>query len=229
MFNNVNQLERTESAGLYVGKVVDNKDPKKLQRVRVEIPNKLTGEVASLPWCFPAQHSLFGMTESAYSVGVPVIGSTVIVEFQEGDLHYGCVTSNIHTAITTVSGDLAVNYPNRRGWLDPANNLFYIDITSGSVVANFLHKSGTRIRVEDNGDVIIHSVADIKTSCVNWSLDASSSVTIKTNTIQVNASSTTIDSNISTNGSLTNNGINVSSTHTHHGVTPGLGSTSTPD
>jgi phage baseplate assembly protein gpV len=229
MFNNLNQLDPSDYSIPFIGKVVDNNDPKKLQRVKVEIPNLLTGEASSLPWCFPAQHSLFGMTETAYSVGVPVVGSTVIVEFQNGDIHYGCVTSAIHTSISAVSGELATNYPNRRGWLDPAGNLFYIDITDGQVKAHFLHKSGTRFTVEDNGDIIVHSVKDIKQSCINWSLEASNSISFKTSTVTGDASSTTWNSNIATNGTLTNNGVNVSSTHTHGGVRGGPDSTSVPN
>ena len=234
MFNNLNQFESPDYSIPFIGRVVDNKDPKLLQRVKVEIPNLLTGDPANLPWCFPAQHSLFGMTDTAYSVGVPVIGSTVVVEFQNGDIHYGMVSSCLHTSISNVSGELATNYPNRRGWLDPANNLFYIDITSGQVIAHFLHKSGTRITIADNGKVIVHSVDDIAYSCNNFTLNASQSVAITTprytsSTTTTDITGTThIEGNTSTNGTLTNNGVNVSSTHVHGGITGGPSSTSTP-
>ena len=234
MFNNLNQFESPDYSIPFIGRVVDNKDPKLLQRVKVEIPNLLTGDPANLPWCFPAQHSLFGMTDTAYSVGVPVIGSTVVVEFQNGDIHYGMVSSCLHTSTSNVSGELATNYPNRRGWLDPANNLFYIDITSGQVIAHFLHKSGTRITIADNGKVIVHSVDDIAYSCNNFTLNASQSVAITTSrytsaTTTTDITGTThIEGNTSTNGTLTNNGVNVSSTHVHGGITGGPSSTSTP-
>lgn len=234
MFNNLNQFESPDYTIPFIGKVVDNKDPKLMQRVKVEIPGLLVGDVASLPWCFPAQHSLFGMTDSAYSVGVPVLGSTVLVEFQQGDLHYGRVSSCLHTSSSSVSGELATNYPNRRGWLDPANNLFYIDITSGQVIAHFIHKSGTRITIADNGKVTVHSVDDIDYSCNNFSLSATQSVSIttpvyeaKTTTTHITGT-TTIDGNTSTNGTLTNNGVNVSSTHVHPGISRGPSNSDTP-
>jgi phage baseplate assembly protein gpV len=234
MFNNLNQFESPDYSIPFIGKVVENKDPKLLQRVKVEIPNLLTGDPANLPWCFPAQHSLFGMTDTAYSVGVPVIGSTVVVEFQNGDIHYGMVSSCLHTSISNVSGDLATNYPNRRGWLDPANNLFYVDITSGQVVVHFLHKSGTRLTIADNGKITVHSVDDIAYSCNNFSLAASQSVSISTPKYTASTSTTDItgrthiEGNTSMNGTLTNNGVNVSSTHVHGGITGGPSSTSTP-
>lgn len=235
MFNNLNQFESPDYTIPFLAKVVDNKDPKKLQRVKVEIKGLMTGAISDLPWCFPAQHSLFGMTDSAYSVGVPVVGSTVMVEFQGGDIHYGCVSSCLHTSLSAVAGELATNYPNRRGWLDPANNLFYVDITSGQVRVHFLHKSGTRITIEDNGKVIVHSVDDINYSCNNFRLSASQSVDIQTPSYTSTTSTTNItgkthiDGNISTVGTHTNNGTNISSTHTHGGVRPGVGSTSTPN
>lgn len=229
MFNSLNQQEPSDYTGLFIGKVVDNKDPRMLQRVKVEIPNLTTGAPDSLPWCFPAQHSLFGMTESAYSVGVPVIGSYVVVEFQGGDLNYGCVSSCLHTAKTSVSGELATNYPNRRGWLDPAGNLFFIDITGGQVVAKFLHKSGTSITIQDNGRVIVNSVEDIEQSCQNMRIKVASQLSINAGTIVAAASTTTVNSNIATSGTLTNNGVDVSSTHTHGGVVGGPGSTSVPN
>jgi phage baseplate assembly protein gpV len=234
MFNNLNQFESPDYSIPFIGKVVDNNDPKKLQRVKVEIPNLLTGDPANLPWCFPAQHSLFGMTESAYSVNVPVVGSTVMVEFQGGDIHYGVVSSCLHTSKTTVSGELANNYPNRRGWLDPANNLFYIDITSGQVIVHFLHKSGTRLTVADNGKVTVHSVDDIAYSCNNFSLNASKSILIQTPTYRAETSTTSIvgttdiQGNTSTTGTLTNNGTDVSSTHAHSGISRGPGVTDPP-
>lgn len=234
MFNNLNQLESPDYTIPFIGRVVDNKDPKLMQRVKVEIPGLLTGEVSSLPWCFPAQHSLFGMTASAYSVGVPVVGSTVMVEFQQGDLHYGIVSSCLHTSNTSVSGELATNYPNRRGWLDPANNLFYIDITSGQVVAHFLHKSGSRITIADNGKITVHSVNDIDYSCNNFALAASQSVYIKTPTYKAETSTTSIigttdiSGDTSTTGTLVNNGVNVSSTHVHPGISRGPSLSDTP-
>ena len=234
MFNNLNQFESPDYTVPFMGKVIDNKDPKKLQRVKVEVPNLLTGSPEDLPWCFPAQHSLFGMTDTAYSVGVPVIGSYVMIEFQSGDIHYGMVKSCLHTAKSEVSGELATNYPNRRGWLDPSNNLFYIDITSGQVIVHFLHKSGTRLTIQDNGKIVVHSVDDIEYSCNNFKLNASQSISLQTPTYTSSTSTTDItgtthiQGNTSTDGTLTNNGVNVSSTHTHGGITGGPGFTATP-
>lgn len=234
MFNNLNQFESPDYSIPFIGKVVDNNDPKRLQRIKVEIPNLLVGDTASLPWCFPAQHSLFGMTDTAYSVGIPVIGSTVMVEFQGGDLHYGVVSSCLHTSNTSISGELAVNYPNRRGWLDPANNLFYVDITSGQVIVHFVHKSGSRFTIADNGKVTVHSVDDIEQSCNNFILNAKQSVRISTPTYTSTTDTTSISGttsiagNTSTTGTLTNNGVNVSSTHVHPGISRGPGSTDSP-
>ena len=157
-----------------------------------------------------------------------------MVEFQNGDLHYGIVNSCLHTSLSSVSGELATNYPNRRGWLDPANNLFFIDITDGQVVAHFRHKSGTLFTISDNGRVTVHSVDDILYSCNNFSLNASQSVRITTPQYTAETSTThivgttSIDGDTSTIGTLTNNSIDVSSTHAHSGVSSGPSVTGTP-
>lgn len=135
------------------GKVVDNLDPLFKQRIKVEIPNLMEGPPEMLPWIGPLVQSKFGMTAVAVSVAVPVIDSVVEVEFQDGDLAYGIMTGSLHTEISALLGPLEINYPARRGWLDPMGNWSYIDITPGMVEFQLHHKSGTQYTTYDDGKV----------------------------------------------------------------------------
>lgn len=68
--------------GKYRGKVVDNKDPKGLGRIRVEVPELLNDQktgwaLPCLPCCGSKDTGLFT---------IPEIGSNVWVEFQAGNL-----------------------------------------------------------------------------------------------------------------------------------------------
>lgn len=152
-FNNVSDVENEGRTGMFQGKVVDNLDPLLKQRIKVEVPNLLQGPPELLPWVGPIVQSKFGMTESAVSVAVPVIGSIVMVQFQNGDLHYGATVGGLHTELSAELGPLETNYPARRGWYDPVQNWSYIDITPGMVEFQLHHKSGTQYTTYEDGRV----------------------------------------------------------------------------
>ena len=162
-FNNQAEDEDTSLKGRrFQGVVIDNKDPTFKQRVRVSIPNLLEGKSSDLPWIGPSVQSSFGVTDTAVTVGVPAIGSIVTVTFQDGDLNFGMYDSSLHTARMPTPSEFVTNYPDRRGWLDPAGNLCYIDVTDGQVVFYLKHKSGTTFTVSDGGAVTVTAVQDIR-------------------------------------------------------------------
>ena len=160
-FNSVNDMEAPAYDGYYVGTVVANNDPKKLQRVKVSVPSLLEGAEALLPWVAPLLSSPFGFTSSAGVVAVPVIGARVVVEFQEGQLYYGLLKGSVPTAAFTLPTELATNYPGRRGWKDPAGNVFFIDNTAGANTISVQHASGAVVSIANNGDVLVSSPTKI--------------------------------------------------------------------
>ncbi len=209
-FASVNDMptESPTAGRKFQGKVVDNLDPLLKQRLKVEIPNFMEGPPDLLPWIGPLVQSKFGMTDTACSVNVPVIGSVIELEFQDGDLSYGVMTGSIHTEISAMLGPLETNYPARRGWLDPVSNWSYIDITSGMVEFQLHHKSGTQYTTFDDGRV--HHLAvnlyfieapDIKEEAYNThkvistisTHDASESHTLTSPTVVTNCDNRTIN------------------------------------
>lgn len=159
-FGNVSDIPESHRNGYFQGIVVDNNDPEQKQRIKVEIPNLIEGDPALMPWIGPVIRSKFGMTDKAVTVEVPVLDSIVVVEFQDGDPHYGMTVGSLHTEISADLGVLATNYPNRRGWVDPVGNWSFIDITQGSVQFQLHHYSGTEYTTNDDGSVLHDAVGD---------------------------------------------------------------------
>lgn len=152
--------------GHFMAEVVFNDDPERKQRVKVTIPNLLEGPEETLPWVGPLVSSGFGITGSAYSIGVPALGSVLAVTFQGGDLNHGVYSPSLHTAKTALSSEHSTNYPFRRGWKDPVGNTFYVDTTPGATDAEFKHNSGTFAKFLDNGDLEVESIEEIRVKAV---------------------------------------------------------------
>ena len=149
---------------MYIAKVVDNKDPDMLQRIKVTIPDLMTGAPETLPWLLPVTYPAFGGTTTEYmTVNVPHIGDVVVVVFQDADLSYGMYIGSVPIGGQQI-GPLAENYPNRYGFRDPANNHLYVDTTDGKTDVEFRHNSGTVLHVDNAGNVTVHVVANRDTT-----------------------------------------------------------------
>ena len=100
---------------------------------------------------------------------------------------------------------------NARKSAPPGSRRMY-DISDAMYVGGFLNKAPTHYIQFTNGGILVHTPG----------------------AVTVNASSTTINSDVSINGNLsvigtlTNNGVNTGSTHRHSGVQTGSDSTGTP-
>lgn len=199
-FNNQNQIEAPEYEGSFIGTVVDNDDPERLQRVKVLIPGLLEAEPSLLPWIAPSLHSYFGVTTNAGEMQVPVLGSTLEVVFQRGDLNYGMYRGYLHTARHAPDPDLLKNYPNRRGWVDPAGNKFWMDITPRGVITHYEHPTGTMFTIDSLGNLTVEVVANTTLNVLG-----NTSITTQGNTSVTTSGNTAVSTNgntsISTGGS----------------------------
>ena len=156
LMNNMNQLEDSSYSGKFVGTVVFNQDPLKKQRIKVSIPNLLEAPVDQLPWFAPVLASGFGNEATSNVMQVPIVGSKVVVEFQNEDIHYGLYVGYVDSKEIHDDPELLVNYPKRRGWRDPAGNKLIIDHTGGQETVEFRHKSGTKFFIYPNGNLLVH-------------------------------------------------------------------------
>lgn len=170
MLNNLQQIERHDYEGnWFVGTVVANNDPEKLERVKVTIPGLFEDAEDLLPWVAPVRFGSVPNKPGAHGSfgGVPTVGSVVWVILQDGNPQYPLYSGSPIMKGGPVAEAL-VNYPNRRGFKDPAGNLYYSDNTPGSNIVTFRHASGTTITVNNDGSVNIAAVATITSSAPQW-------------------------------------------------------------
>jgi uncharacterized protein involved in type VI secretion and phage assembly len=80
-------LERVQHRyyGKYRGTVIDNRDPAKLGRLRLNVPSVLGGEVVT-GWATPC--TPYGGASGQGFVFIPEVGAGVWTEFEEGDLEF---------------------------------------------------------------------------------------------------------------------------------------------
>lgn len=160
------------SVSYHVGLVVFNEDPDRQQRIKVTVPGFLEDpNPDNLPWVGPISHSAFGNTREFGSVRVPVLGSLVIVEFQNGDMNHGLYDGFVSTRDlgAAMHPDLATNYPHRYGFWDPKGNVSFTDLLTGE--SQFRHNSGTTINIAPNGRVTGTFVENI-VATVSGNVDA---------------------------------------------------------
>ena len=155
MLDNLNDQDRPDYSGYFIGTVVFNNDPEHIERIKVSIPGLFAGDTSTLPWLGKKKAELFpAARDGSYGTFglVPLLGTQVIVEFQNSNPLYGLYSATPHQTNERVSEALT-NYLYRYGFKDPAGNLFMIDTKPGSVEILIKHKSGTLIKIGDGGDI----------------------------------------------------------------------------
>lgn len=150
----LHDLKPLDSNRLLVGIVVDNNDPTKKQRIRVQIPGVLEGEDTSLlPWMAPRHMSPYGIGDDFGVQRIPRIGSRVYVSFQDGDGSFGEYLADVVSASVTPPDELLTNYPNRVGMFTPLGDLMYLDMTSGDMMMRRV--SGTSVKIDGAGNMVV--------------------------------------------------------------------------
>ena len=97
----------------YVGVVVDNNDPERLCRIKVQIA-QVFDEISTdlLPWALPSLNHTGGASAKTGNVDIPDIGSKVSIVFEDGNIDYPRY-SGYHVDKKTILEECRENYPNR--------------------------------------------------------------------------------------------------------------------
>lgn len=165
-----------------VGRVVANNDPSGCQRVRIRLP-EVYDDVpdTALPWAIPKYMPLgVGQGGGASAMCVPVVGSLLYVELQEGDPHFP-VYVGAPSPASVLNPKLKTNYPSRYGYFDPQGNGWYVDMKTND--AEWVHHSGTSFHVSPDGSVTqtIKGAWTVKVAgAIKWETPAAASLTCAT-------------------------------------------------
>lgn len=74
--------------GNYIGRVVDNNDPKKEGRIKVSVFSLFDNlESENIPWAYPSTNITGGSYSGGGFLSIPKIGSTVRVQFEKGNIY----------------------------------------------------------------------------------------------------------------------------------------------
>lgn len=162
MFTNPSREMRPQAIGnrLFIGTVVDNNDPRRLQRVRVSCPDMWEGiEVTDLPWFMPIGAATMGNRPGMGTLAPLAVGSRVWVGFLD-DTPYNPVVWGSATTEDTQLGELtASGYPHAHGFIDQSGNCFIVDTAANTV--SFTHVSGFNISIGADGKPTITSPVDL--------------------------------------------------------------------
>lgn len=136
--------------GYYAGTVTVNTDSVGIARLQANIPGLFDTSNGAVPWIGAIKDSPYGFgtgPKGPYGVyGFPQVGSTVMVELQNGDEHKPLY----RTLYTAPNAHPWFNVPTRWGWVDPSGNSLQVDMAAGSYV--FTHSSGDTIAIDATGD-----------------------------------------------------------------------------
>lgn len=139
------------------GIVVDNNDPKRLGRIKCEVPPFIMGSASELPWIMQRASTGLGGTGSDSGMCIPLIGSQVVVEFPWGD-PYSAVYSGFWRSDATDQSTFAEDYPNTYGFED--NTGTYWKVNMAQRYTEFKHTSGSYLRFKADGTVEEHVAKD---------------------------------------------------------------------
>lgn len=143
---------------LFIGSVVNKKDLFKIKRVQIRIP-ELHENVSdeNLPWAIKSDNSPFGNGPAFNSVGVPEIGTDLLIIFENGDR-----ASPIYLGTLTTKKSLGESNKTEYetyGLIDKVGNSFLVDMATKEIEVK--HFTGTVIKIEPSGKITMEASDDI--------------------------------------------------------------------
>jgi hypothetical protein len=131
------------------GIVVDNEDPKKLGRVKVQISGLLEADKDALPWC----STLYDPSR----FDVPEVGDELYVIFPWNDIYFPFALGYFHSEANT-NTDLQDDYPNTFG---VSKQGFILKYNKKSQEGDLVHPSGTTGKLTKDGSFEFNLTKDL--------------------------------------------------------------------
>lgn len=140
--------------GKYRGFVVDNRDPERRGRLRLQVPS-LLGEAVT-GWALPCLP--FGGLVDQGLFAVPERDAQVWVEFEEGELSHpiwcGVFWQGAVGALAKVDDE---RRPTTRGLRTPSGHQLAFDDTLGQESIELTHRQGARLAIDPKGTITLAS------------------------------------------------------------------------
>jgi hypothetical protein len=146
--------------GIYRGKVVDNNDPEKAGKVKVEVYPMFYGITkADLPWAIPAYPIFEGSGSGFGYFAVPKVGTLVYCFFEAGNHYQPVYFAEAPSKIHGIPSSSETNYPDRKVMKTTSGLEFIIDDKDKVITIN--HPTGTYVQIAGNGSVIVNSLNSV--------------------------------------------------------------------
>lgn len=144
-----------------VGRVVDNKDPRFLQRVKVFVKGVYEdSDPTKLPWAFPRGESGLGGKPDSSSFQVPEIGSEVTVFWVEKDVYHPFYQGRRLNELTAPKEPFLEDYPESYGTIN--SNLEWTKINKKQKYLEFFSKElGKMLRWDGAGNLVLNIPQDL--------------------------------------------------------------------
>lgn len=162
--------------GIYRGKVLDNNDPLKRGRVKIEVypylvsketvkQNNLVGfdgiNTSVLPWATPAFGLFAGAGLNQGCFCVPDIDSFVFVFFENGDIYSPTYFAEAQTAAYGIPVETDEDYPYKKVWKTKNDIVISINDAISNRFVKIEHPAGTSILIDKDGNITIDSQKNI--------------------------------------------------------------------
>lgn len=181
---NARVIPNTLKGKLLLGTVINNNDPLHLDRIQVEIPELFNPDMGELPWCMPAKNPVFGQGATWGLYGVPAVGSTVIIELQDGDSNFP-----VYRSFAQIQPNVNAEFdtPNKWGFIDPSGNKLFVDMETQTF--QFTHSSGSVLTFSEGKQVTI--------SCADITANVENTASVNCTTSNVNCTTSNVSSETS--------------------------------
>jgi len=149
------KIKLDKYSGFYRGFVLDNLDPKKLGRIKVNI-HGVFDRIPSqhLPWATPAEPIFSGAGLGYGNFNVPEVGSYVFCFFEANDLYQPVYFAEALDGVHGLPVERTTNYPYRKVQKTKNGIVIIIDDSAKEIYVN--HPSGSYLKIDESGNIVIN-------------------------------------------------------------------------